>query len=183
MLRADTDIRCRNLYLEQTHQPVPGKRSSMMPLVLSIPSIKFQQGLLIQVPSAVRISTDPLAQKEVHTPVRSKTTSKVLECEVGYLCASLIGVLGPATLILSRKISQIRPDRCLQLIPDHSSCKPIFNDVEMNDDRNAYFCVTKIPVETPTNVISSHDTLSAKPWPPVQLLNCTEHQILVNNRI
>jgi len=79
MLRAGTDIRCRDLCLEQTHQPVPEKRSSMMPLVLSIPSIKFQQGLLIQVPSAVRISTDPFAQKAIHTPVRSKATSKVLE--------------------------------------------------------------------------------------------------------
>lgn len=163
MLRADTGIRCQDLYLEQTHQPVPGKRSNMMPLVSSIPSTKFQQGLLIQVPSAVRISTNLFVQKVVHTPVRSKTTSKVLECEVGYPCASLIGVLGPSTFVLSRKISQVCPDRYLQLIPDHSSCKSIVNDVEMNDDQNAYFCVTKIPVETPTNVISSHDTLSAKP--------------------
>jgi len=127
-------IRCQDLYVGQTHQPVPGKRSNMTALVLSMPSTKFQQGLLMQVPSAVRISTDPFAQKTVHTPVRSKTTSKVFECEIGNLCASLIGVLGPTTFVLFRKISQICFDCYLRLIPDQSSCRPIVSDVEIDDD-------------------------------------------------
>lgn len=79
----------------------------MMAVVLLIPSTKFQQGSLMHVPSAIKISTDLFALKIARTPIRSKATSKILEREVGYLRASLVDVFGLATFdFLSKKISQ-----------------------------------------------------------------------------